>query len=159
MRKNNRWNRVFHKAEVQENMKQMDIYTKQCLEGQRFLDKIESANDLVTLMNLHKDAWGTGFQNENIGPCPYGIFRTLDILTMNPDQIYLGGIYGIITKPITFWENHKEDKYGCNGFGIDKDLSLYEMVVNQYKGLLKSNIRVMFFKAKNQYPYYKDLGY
>ena len=42
MRKNNIWNRLFHKAEVQENIKQMSIYTKQCLEGQRFLDKIES---------------------------------------------------------------------------------------------------------------------
>ena len=34
MRKNNTWNRLFHKAEVQENIKQMSIYTKQCLEGQ-----------------------------------------------------------------------------------------------------------------------------
>lgn len=31
-------------------------------------------------MNIHKDAWGTGFQNENIGP--YGVFRTLDIPSM-----------------------------------------------------------------------------
>ena len=87
MRKNNAWNRLFHKAEVQKNVKQMSIYTKQCLEGQRFLDKIEGPNTLITLMNIHKDAWGTGFQNENIGPCPYGVFRTLDIPSMTPDPI------------------------------------------------------------------------
>ena len=159
MRKNNIWNRLFHKAEVQENVKQMSIYTKQCLEGQRFLDKIKGPNTLITLMNIHKDAWGTGFQNENIGPCPYGIFRTLDIPSMTPDQIYLGGIWGLFTHSIPFWEEHKNDKYGCNGFGIDENLSLYEMIVDQYRTLLSSNIRAMFNKARNNYPYYKSLGY
>lgn len=159
MRKNNAWNRLFHKVEVQKNVKQMSIYTKQCLEGQRFLDKIEGPNTLITLMNIHKDAWGTGFQNENIGPCPYGVFRTLDIPSMTPDQIYLGGIWGLVTKPVSFWEERKEDKYGCNGFGIDENLSLYEMIVDQYRKLLSSNIRAMFNKARNNYPYYKSLGY
>ena len=159
MRKNNIWNRLFHKAEVQENIKQMSIYTKQCLEGQRFLDKIEGSNTLITLMNIHKDAWEIGFQNENIGPCPYGVFRTLDIPSMTPDQIYLGGVWGLVTKPIPFWEKRKEDKYGCNGFGIDENLSLYKMIVDQYKKLLSSNIRAMFNKARNNYPYYKSLGY
>lgn len=156
MRKNNAWNRLFHKAEVQKNVKQMSIYTKQCLEGQGFLYEIEGSNTLITLMNIHKDAWGTGFQNENIGPCPYGVFRTLDILSMTPDQIYLGGIRGLATKPVSFWEEHKEDKYG---FGIDENLSLYEMIVDQYRKLLSSNIRAMFNRARNNYPYYKSLGY
>ena len=159
MRKNNAWNNLFHKADVQKNVKQMSIYTKQCLEGQRFLDKIEESYTLITLMNIHKDAWRTGFQNENIGPCPYGMFRTLDIPSMTPDQIYLGGIWGLVTKPIPFWEKHKDDKYGCNGFGIDKNLSLYEMIVDQYKELLSSNIRALFNKARNDYPLYKSLGY
>lgn len=159
MRKNTAWNRLFHKAEVQENMKQMSIYTKQCLEGQRFLDAIEGPNTLITLMNIHKDAWGTGFQNENIGPCPYGVFRTLDILSMTPDQVYLGGIWGLVTKPIPFWEAHKEDKYGCNGFGVDENRSLYEMILDQYKRLLSSNIHAMFNKARSNYPYYRSLGY
>ena len=104
-------------------------------------------------MNIHK---GTGFQNENIGPCPYGVFRTLDIPSMTPDQIYL---WGLVTKPVSFWEERKEDKYGCNGFGIDENLSLYEMIVDQYRKLLSSNIRAMFNKARNNYPYYKSLGY
>lgn len=80
-------------------------------------------------MNIHKE---TGFQNENIGPCPYGVFRTLDIPSMTPDQIYL---WGLVTKPVSFWEERKEDKYGCNGFGIDENL---EMIVDQYRKLLTS---------------------
>lgn len=159
MRKNTAWNRLFHKAEVQENMKQMSIYTKWCLEGQRFLDAIGSCTSLLNLINIHKEAWGTGFQNENIGPCPYGVFRTLDIPSMIPDQIYLGGIWGLVTKPIPFWEAHKDDKYGCNGFGINEDRSLYEMILDQYRRLLSSNIRAMFNRAKSQYPYYRSLGY
>lgn len=62
---------------------------------------------------------------------------------MTPDQIYLGGIWGLFTHSIPFWE---EDKYGCNGFGIDENLSLYEMIVDQYRKLLSSNIRAMFKK-------------
>lgn len=159
IRRNNIWNRLFHKAEVQESMKQMSIYTTQCLEGQKFLDAIKACDSLITLINIHKGAWGTGFQNENIGPCPYGIFRTLDIPSMTPDQIYLGGIWGLFTHPIPFWEKHKDDKYGCNGFGIDEDRSIYEMILDQYKKILESNIRAMFNKARNSYPYYKTLGY
>lgn len=159
MRKNNTWNRLFHKAEVQENIKQMSIYTKQCLEEQKFLDAIKSCKSLIDLMNIHKDAWGTGFQNENIGPCPYGIFRTLDIPSMTSEQVYLGGIWGLSTQAIPFWEEHKEDKYGCNGYGIDENLSLYEMVLDQYKKLLSSNIRTIFNQARNNYPIYKKHGY
>ena len=57
---------------------------------------------------------------------------------MTPDQIYLGGIWGLFTHSIPFWEEDKEDKYGCNGFGIDENLSLYEMIVDQYRKLLTS---------------------
>ena len=159
MRKNNIWNRLFHKAEVQENIKQMSIYTKQCLEGQKFLDAIKSCKFLYDLISIHKDAWAAGFQNENIGPHPYGIFRTPDIPSMTPDQIYLGGIYGLPTHPIPFWDEHRGGRYGCNGFGIDEDLYLYEIIVAQYKDLLRSNIRAMFNKARDNYPYYRSLGY
>ena len=159
MRKNNIWNRLFHKAEVQENQKKMSIYIKQREIGQSIINAIKDCDSLITLMQAHKNAWSNGFQNNNIGPDPYGMFRTSDILTMVPYEVFLGGIYGINTEPIPFWEEHKEDKYGCNGFGIDENLSLYGMIVNQYRKLLSSNIRAMFNKARNNYPYYKSLGY
>lgn len=159
MRKNNIWNRLFHKAEVQKNVKQMSIYTTQCLEGQKFLNMIEDCKSLITLIDIHKSIWEAGFQNENIGPCPYGIFRTLDISSMTPDQIYLGGIFGLTTHPITYWEEHKNAKYGYNGFGIDETYSIYEMLLSQYKGLLRSNVRAMFNIARGSYPSYKIAGY
>lgn len=159
MRKNNIWNKLFHKAEVQKNMKQMSIYSRQCLEGQKFLKAIQECESLVALMNIHKDAWGTGFQNKNIGPCPYGVFRTLDIPSMTPDQVYLGGIWGLTTESIPFWEERKADKYGCNGFGLNENISLYKMILDQYKGLLSTNIQAMFDNARTEYPYYKTLGY
>lgn len=159
MRKNNIWNRLFHKAEVQENIKQMSIYTKQCLEGQRFLERIEESSTLNTLIGIHRDAWETGFRNKNIGPDRYGVFRTLDISSMTPDQVYLGGILGLFTCPIPFWERHKNEMYGCNGFGIDEDRRLYDIVLDQYKGLLSSNIRALFDKARSSYYLYKTLGY
>ena len=159
MRKNNIWNRLFHKAEVQENMKQMSIYTKQCLEGQRLLNALENCKSLLDLISIHKDAWEVGFQNELIGPCPYGVFRTLDIPSMTPDQVYLGGIWGLSTHSIPFWEEHKEDKYGCNGFGIDENRNIYNMLFCQYKGLLSYNIRFMLNMAKTDYTLYKSLGY
>lgn len=159
MKKNNIWNRLFHNTEVQENKKKMSIYVKQRESGQSFINAIKNCDSLITLMHIHKDAWGNGFQNKNIGPDIYGIFRTSDILTMTPHEVYLGGIYGLNTHSIPFWEEHKNDKYGCNGFGIDANYSLYGIIFNQYKALLLSNIRYILKVADINYPYYKGLGY
>ena len=159
MKKNNFWNRLFFSSKIRDNKREMSLYTKQCNEGQRVIDALNKSNNLSTLMNIHKDAWETGFQNENIGPCPYGIFRTSDIPTMTPDEVYLGGIWGLLTKPIPFWEEHKDEPYGCNGFGIDKNNSLYAMIVNQYKSLLLSNIKVIYHNAQKEYNIFKQYGY
>lgn len=159
MKTNNIWNKIFHNSEIKQNQKQFNIYLKQCLEGQKFLDAINECKSLIALMGIHKDAWGTGFQNSNLAPCPYGYIRTTDILTMIPDQIYLGGVYGLTTHNIPFWEEHKGDKYGANGFGIDPEKDLYEMVLNQYKQLLASNIKAMFNKARIEYAKYERAGY
>lgn len=159
MKRNNIWNRLFHNTEVKENQKKMSIYVKQRKEGQSFMNAIKDCDSLITLMHIHKDAWGNGFQHVNIAPCSFGIFRTSDILTMTPDEVYLGGIYGLNTHSIPFWEEHKNDKYGCNGFGIDANYSLYKMILDQYKNLLLSNIRCMLKVADMNYPYYKGCGY
>lgn len=159
MKRNNIWNRLFHNSEIRNNKEQMSIYVKQCELGQSFINTIKDCDSLINLMYIHKDAWNNGFQNKNIAPCLYGIFRTSNILTMVPCEVFLGGIYGLNTNPIPFWEAHKNDKYGCNGFGIDKNDSLYEIVLNQYKNLLLSNIRYMIKVANMNCPYYKGCGY
>ena len=159
MKKNNFWNRLFHNSEIRNNKEQMSIYVKQRESGQYLINAIKNCNSLITLMNLHKDAWGNGFQNKNISPCSYGMFRTSDIITMTPNEVYLGGIYGINTNSIPFWEEHKDDKYGFNGFGIDKNYSLYKIILDQYKNLLISNIHYMLKITDLYYPYYKNCGY
>lgn len=78
---------------------------------------------------------------------------------MTPCEVFLGGIYGLNTNPIPFWEARKNDKYGCNGFGVDENDSLYEIVLNQYKDLLTFTIKHMLKVADMNYIYYKGLGY
>ena len=159
MKKNNFWNRLFFGSKIRDNKREMSLYTKQYNEGQRIIDALNKSNNLSTLMNIHKDAWQSGFQNKNLGPSYFGIFRTSDIPTMTPDQVYLGGIWGLVTKPIPYWEEHKDESYGCNGFGIDENNSLYEMIVNQYKSLLLSNIKVIYHNAQKEYNIFKQYGY
>ena len=159
MRRNNILNRLFHKAEIQENQNKMSIYTKQRETGQGIVNAIKDCDSLITLMYIHRNAWSNGFQNKAIGPNLHGIFKTSDILTMVPCEVFLGGVYGLDTNPIPFWEIHKTDKYRCNVFGINKNYSLYKIVLNQYKDLLLSNIRYMLKVANMKYPYYKGCGY
>lgn len=159
MKRNNIWNRLFYKAEVQENKKKMSTYIRQRESGQSFIDAIKDCNSLLALVYIHKNAWSNGFQNVYIAPNPYGIFRTSNIFTMVPCEVFLGGIYGLNTNPIPFWEAHKNDKYGCNGFGVDENDSLYGIVLNQYKDLLTSTIKYMLKVADMNYIYYKGLGY
>lgn len=159
MRTNNKWNRFFHKSEIKKNQELCAKYNKQCLKAQNILDAIENCDSLLCLMNIHKDAWGTGFQNLNLDACPYGFFRTTDISEMTPNQVYLGGIYGLSTNSIPFWESHKDERYGANGFGIDSSLYVYDIILNQYKRHLKSNIVNMYAKAKVELQIYKKYGY
>lgn len=159
MRRNNIWNRLFHKGEIQENIEYLYINLKMVSEKQNFLDKIEKCDSLIKLINIHKDMWQIGFKNPNLAPCSYGIFRTKDILQMTPEEVYLGGVYGLNTYPISYWEDYKEDTYGYNGFGINPNYSLYQMILNQYKGLLKSNIESLSISAKNNIELLNKYGY
>ena len=154
MKKNNFWNKLFFSSKIRDNKREMSLYTKQC--SQRIIDALNKSNNLSTLMNIHKDAWQSGFQNKNLEPSYFGIFRTSDIPTMTPDQIYLGGIWGLEAKPIPFWEEHKDESYG---FGLDEDISLYAMIVNQYKSVLLSNIKVIYHNAQKEYNIFKQYGY
>lgn len=159
MRKNNIWNRLFYKSEIKKNQQLCAKYNKQCLEAQRFLDAIENCNSLTHLMNIHKDAFNAGFQNSDLDTCSYGYFRAQDIQSMTPDQVYLGGIYGLSTKNIPFWESNKDERYGVNGFGIDSNIYVYDIILNQYKRHLRSNISYIYAHAKVTLPTYKKYGY
>ena len=159
MRRNNMWNRIFHKKELEANLCNLKKYTIWSKRGQEFINAIKVADSLVTLLAIHKDAWRTGFQNESIGPCSYGMFRTEDILTMTPKQVYLGGIWGLNTKSIPFWEDHKNELYGANGFFLNEKRHTYDMVLDQYKTILTSNIEYMNQLGEAELHLYEQAGY
>ena len=153
------WNRIFHNKEIKKNIEECNKFLTWNNQGQQFLDAIGKAISLYRVLDIHRDAWGTGFQNSNIGPCAYGMFRTKDISKMTAEEVYLGGIWGLCTYNLPFWEKHKDDKYGCNGFDIDKNTSLYELILNQYKNILTSNIKAMMQQAKAELHLYAQAGY
>lgn len=92
----------------------------------KLLYEIKNATTLEALLVWYKRAWKAGFQNKNLGPDKYGMFRTNDINKMTIDEVFLGGIYGLWTFSISEWENTDEQSYA--------------IVKSQYQNLLISNI-------------------
>ena len=154
MRTNNLFNRIFHKKELADLKKQALTYKCQLEHGVQILDAIYKCDSLTELVELHKLAWANEFKNENLAPQQYGMIRTNSIEELTPNQVFLGGIWGLYTRPIPFWEGHKSDKYGCNG--LDPNTDLYTLILNQYKGLIVSNVQSLYKKANNEYSKYKQ---
>ena len=150
MRKGSLWNRLFHSEELLEQEKQyqrlgiiIDAYPS-------LKKSMEAASSLGDLLVIHRQAWGFGFQNENLGPCPYGMFRTTNILEMKPEEVYLGNIYGLWTFNIPEWEKHKEETMIGNGFGIDPTIRCYDLVMQQYYRVLFTNFDCIYNHAVHQ---------
>lgn len=118
MKKNNIWNRIFHKSEISKNRADLAKYREFLKHISEYLDALEDAYDLQTLFALHKDI------------CP----------NLTKNEILLGDIYGLNTRTINDWEKYKEDKYGVNAFGIDADTLIYTLIVSQYKSRIKEVI-------------------
>ena len=56
----------------------------------KYLSELSSAGSLMELLELHKRMWKEGIQHNNIGPNEYGMFRTKDIASMEPSEVFLG---------------------------------------------------------------------
>lgn len=159
MKKNNLWNRIFFKEEIRKNMEDAVLKHTLSKNGARIVNAINKCGSLEELLSIHKEAWIVGFQNENLGPDKYGMFRTENIPTMQPSEVFLGGIWGLFTHAIPFWEERKSQPYGCNDFNMDPEISLYDIVLDQYKRLLISNIEYIWNKAEQLLVVYKKAGY
>lgn len=154
MRTNNLFNRIFHKKELAE--KQALIYKKQLEHGVQIIAAIHKCDSLTELVELHKLAWANGYRNKNLAPQQYGMIRSNSIEELMPKDVFLGGIWGLNTRPIPFWEKHKGDKYGINGFGIDPSSDLYTMILNQYKSLIALNVQTLYEEIVKEYSKYKQ---
>lgn len=96
------------------------------------LEDLENAETLGELLALHKLMWALGLRNENLGPDRYGYFRTSNILSMSPDEVYLGNFNGYFTHPIPVWEE-----------GRAGNEEVYQDVLNQYRNHLISNLEAI----------------
>lgn len=156
--KNNWWNRQFHSKDLSKQKNLYRNYKILLLKYQELLDKIVNSKSLTELMLLHKEAWNEGFRNKNLGPCDWGMFRTEDIMTMKPEEVFIGNIYGIWTHNIPFWEKHKDDLYGINNFGISKDTKVYDLILNHYICVLKTNLKKIHSEAVDYITEYESLN-
>lgn len=148
--KQNLWNRVFHKKQLLQQRQETERLERIIKRSDDFLQQLSKCKDLLMMLQLHKDLWSSGIRNKNIGPCEYGMFHTKDILTMKPEEVYLGDIYGLWTFSIPIWEQQKDNKYGegAAAWGLSPDVTLYEIVCNQYRNLLVSNVRAVRKEAE-----------
>lgn len=96
------------------------------------LQDLENAETLGELLALHKFMWALGLRNKNLGPDRYGYFRTSNILSMTPDEVYLGNFQGYFTHPIPVWED-----------GRAGNEEVYNDVLTQYRKHLISNLNAI----------------
>lgn len=99
-----------------------------------FIDELKDAECLAEIFITHLRIWGAGIRNHNLGPDQYGMFRTKDILTMGPDEVFLGGVFGLNTHTLTWWEERRSS-----------DPEAYKTVLAQYQTHLISNLQAFRF--------------
>lgn len=120
---------------------------------------ITGVTSLIDVLGIHKEAWSLGFQNENIGPDSCGMYRCESIESMRPEEVFLGNIWGLFTKDISFWERYKHEGKSGGGYPIYEYLTVYEIVLLQYKHQLSSNIKAIAENAKKELLQLEELGY
>lgn len=157
--KNSVWNRLFKTKEVNANV--IDFQVQQHLVGSadQYLFEIGNCNSLIEMMHIHKKMYNNGIRNKNTEPCSYGFFRTKEIPTMATSEVYLGGIYGLSTQNIPFWEFHRDETMAGNSFGLDSERLCYDLILNQYRTCLKHAVEYQKKEAEDLVKYYLELGY
>jgi len=169
--KNNAVNRVFNNKKVSENIRTKYSYERLIVLETDFLDrigdvtftegesdsaKISGIQSLPELLNIHKEAWTQGFRNQELGPCEQGMFRTNDISTMQPYEVFLGGICDITERSLPFFEGRRYDNVKLCG---EDHLTEYQVVLKQYKTILSDNIKSISNQAKKELDELMALGY
>ena len=151
MKQDNFFNRFFFKETLKEEKEKYEKCKSLVGHFSELDERIGASKTLEGVLDLHKKAWGLGYQNSNLAPCEYGMFRTQDISTMKPEEVFLGNVYGLWTFPIPKWENQKTEMY-------DKDISVYDVVLNQYKRVLHSNVKAIYREAKDLVEEYEIIN-
>lgn len=146
--KNSLWNRIFHHKALKEYQEWKKVAESIIGWNNQLNEDLQRAKSLQDLIDIHKHAWEIGYQNPNLGPCPWGIFRCESILELTLDNLYLGNIWGLWTNTGRYWEQHRSETMGVNGFGIKEYTLIYALIMQQYKRILKSNINAISEQTK-----------
>ena len=146
--KENFWHQLFHRTAIERQRYEVARLEGLISKSEPILKSLADCKSLLGLLDIHQDLWSKGFQNRNLGPDDFGMFRTKDIATMKPEEVYLGNIYGLWTFNIPAWEKKGHQMFGHNFFGISATTSNYDVVVNQYRRVLKKNVESIVSDAR-----------
>lgn len=159
MKRRNLWNWIFHAKELKKDYKEYLKCKNLILSFDDIIFSINLKKKLSQLITVHKKAWKLGFRNINLSPNKHGIFRTSSIPNMTTKEVFLGNIYGLNTHTIKYWEDHSEDLYGENSFGINPNTKVYDIVFEQYRRILRTNIQVIYNNAKSYVNEYEKINF
>ena len=152
------WNKLFHKKQLQEEETKYRKYLIMKGFYNELFNNIANAKTLVELLDNHKWAWKLGYRNINLGPCSYGMFRAESIEKLDVDNVYLGNIWGLWTNTIRFWNSHSTELMGTNGFGVNPNTKIYDLIMNQYRTLLRKNISAIKYDITEYIDEYESIN-
>ena len=141
--RNNLWNKIFHSKALKEYQEWKEKANAIIGWNKQLNEDLKRAKTLQDLINVHKHAWDVGYRSSNLGPCPWGMFRCDCIPMLTLDNLYLGDIWGLWTNPGRFWEEHKNETMAGNGYGITPETKVYDLIMQQYRSHLRSNINAI----------------
>ena len=141
--RNNLWNRIFHSKALKEYKEWRGKAHAIIGWNKQLNEDLQRAKTLQDLINIHKHAWQIGYNSPNIAPLEWGMFRCKSIPELTLDTLYLGDIWGLWTNNGRFWEEHKDETMAGNGFGIDENKKCYDLIMQQYRQHLRSNINAI----------------
>ena len=141
--RNNLWNRLFHSKALKEYQEWKEKAYSIIGWNKQLNEDLRRAKTIQELINVHKHAWQIGYQNSNLSPCPWGMFRCKSIPELTLDTLYLGNIWGLWTNNGRFWEQNKNETMAGNGFGIDPEKKCYDLIMQQYRQHLRCNINAI----------------
>ena len=148
-------NKIFRSKQVTLQRKKYRQVSQSVGDAEDFLNAVRKCDNLIRMLNLHKLIWQNGFHDKAIAPDKYGVFRTENIVTMKPDEVFLGNIYGLWTFPIPDWENQRNALFGANSFGINPGTTVYSVVLDQYRNFLIKGLNNVIQQKKEWMEEYK----
>lgn len=82
----------------------INILEHQILQLIKFKNELKSHHSLEDTLKIHRqlDAMHLAW-NQAICPDKYGMFRTKEIATMDPSEVFLGDIEGLWTHSLSYW--------------------------------------------------------